>query len=99
MGVLPINIAALSKTSTENTETTATTPFKLSCLRNLLLVCHKFAKLYRELETFTESFEPVALLLSQLPLDNYPTSLKTLHSEVTGTITSAKGGEKIALKL
>jgi len=95
--VQPMNISVLSKYS-EGSETTTTT-FKLSCVRNLLLVCQKFAKLYSELETFSELIEPIAVLLRHLPLYNYPISLKKLHSNVTETIASKSGREKVALKL
>ena len=73
--------------------------FRLSSIRNMLLLTEKFCNLYIELETFNEIVEPVLFLLELLPVDNYPTSLKDLHQKLLTVMQSKSSDEKAPLKL
>jgi len=93
----PIRISLLSESY--QGEEFATTSMKLSCIKNVLLLCKKFVALYGELETFKEIIEPIRVLIAHLPLQNYPPTLKTLHCDLVDLIRSKEAGEKVPLKL
>lgn len=92
-----INISLLSPSCTS--ASLENTSIKLSSIRNLLLLSQKLCKLYHELETFKEVFEPVSNLIGQLPVDNYPASMKALHNNFVTLVQSKSTCEKVPLKL